>query len=193
MTKDMIYNMKARGDYNKYRSGTGRPYVWLEFSDGMGAMDRVVIELFNDIAPLTAENFRCLCTGERGEKLSYKGKPLHRVVKNGWLQGGDIENGSGAGGYSIYGGTFADESFSYPHDSAGIVGMANQGPHSNASQFYMTLKPMPCWDHKYVAFGRVIEGMRVLKLLEKAETSNDRPTEAIIISDCGQLEDGQAK
>ena len=88
MTKDMIYKMKAKGEYKKYREETGRPYVFLEFSDEVGKMDRVVIELFNDIAPLTAENFRCLCTGERGDKLNYKGKPLHRVVKNGWLQGG---------------------------------------------------------------------------------------------------------
>lgn len=187
MTKDMIYKMKATGDYKKYREGTGRPYVYLEFSDAVGRMDRVVIELFNDIAPLTAENFRCLCTGERGEKLSYKQTPLHRVVKNGWLQGGDIENGSGAGGFSIYGGTFADESFSYPHDQAGVVGMANQGPHTNASQFYITLKALPTWDHKFVAFGRVIEGMRVLRIMEKSKTTNDRPDDAIMITDCGQL------
>jgi len=188
MTNELIYKSKAKGDYKKYREGTGRPYVFLEFSDEMGKMDRVVIELFNDIAPLTAENFRCLCTGERGDKLNYKGKPLHRVVKNGWLQGGDIEPPhSGAGGFSIYGGTFADESFSYPHDQAGIVGMANQGPHTNASQFYITMKALPTWDHKFVAFGRVIEGMRVLKIIEKAATTNDRPNDPIMISDCGQL------
>merc|ERR1711988_342153 len=188
-TKELIYNMKAKSEYKKYKQATGRPYVFLDFKDEFHAYDRVVIELFNDIAPLTAENFRCLCTGERGEKLHYKGKPMHRVVPGGWLQCGDIEPPhSGAGGFSIYGGTFADESFVYPHDSAGVVGMANQGPHTNASQFYITLKPMPSWDHKYVAFGRVIEGMRVLKIIEKAETVNDRPSDAITISDCGQLE-----
>merc|ERR1711871_1633069 len=187
-TKDLIYNMKAKSDYKKYREGTGRPFVFLQLKDGFQTFDRVVIELFNDIAPLTAENFRCLCTGERGEKLHYKGTPLHRVVKGGWLQAGDIEPPhSGAGGFSIYGGTFADESFSYPHDMPGVVGMANQGPHTNASQFYITLKAMPTWDHKYVAFGRVVEGMRALNILEKAITENDRPTQDIIISNCGQL------
>lgn len=187
-TKDLIYNMKAKSDYKKYKEGTGRPFVYIDFKDDFMTYDRVIIELFNDIAPLTVENFRCLCTGERGEKLHYKGKPLHRVVKNGWIQAGDIEPPhTGAGGFSIYGGTFADESFSYSHDTPGIVGMANQGPHTNASQFYITLKEMPTWDQKYVAFGRVVEGMRALKILEKAATQNDRPMTEIIIDDCGQL------
>jgi len=127
-TKDLIYNAKAKTEYKKYKKETGRTYVFLDFTDEFSAYDRVVIELFNDIAPLTAENFRCLCTGERGDKLHYKGHPVHRVVKGGWLQAGDIEPPhSGAGGFSIYGGTFADESFAYPHDMAGVLGMANQG------------------------------------------------------------------
>lgn len=188
-TKDLIYNMKAKSDYKKYREGTGRPFVFLEFKDQFQQYPRVIIELFNDIAPLTAENFRCLCTGERGEKLHYKGTPLHRVVKGGWIQAGDIEPPhSGAGGFSVYGGTFADESFSFPHDVPGVVGMANQGPHTNASQFYVTLKAMPTWDHKYVAFGRVVEGMRTLKIIEKAATINDRPADQIIVENCGQLD-----
>jgi len=188
-TKDMIYKMKAKADYKKYREATGRPYVFLEFKDEFHTYDRVVIELFNDIAPLTAENFRCLCTGERGEKLHYKGTPLTRLVPGGWIQGGDIQPPyTGAGGFSIYGGTFADESFAYPHDLPGVVGMANQGPHTNNSQFYMTLKAMPTWDHKFVAFGRIVEGLRTLKLIEKAATVNDRPTAEILVSDCGQLD-----
>jgi len=188
-TKDLIYKMKAKADYKKYREVTGRPYVFLDLQDEYQQYDRIVIELFNDIAPLTAENFRCLCTGERGEKLHYKNKPITRVVNGGWIQSGDIEPPfSGAGGFSIYGGTFADESFAYPHDQPGVVGMSNQGPHTNASQFYMTLKAMPTWDHKFVAFGRVVEGLRALKIIEKAATVNDRPTAEILIADCGQLE-----
>jgi len=187
-TKDLIYNMKAKSDYKKYRESTGRPFVYLDFQDEFSQYSRIVIELFNDIAPLTAENFRCLCTWERGAKLHYKGTPLHRVVSGGWLQSGDIEQPhTGAGGFSIYGGTFADESFSYTHDAPGVVGMANQGPHTNASQFYITLKAMPTWDDKYVAFGRVVEGMRTLKILERVQTVNDRPTAEIVIADCGQL------
>jgi len=187
-TADLIYNMKAKSEYKKYRESTGRPFVFIDLKDEFAEYDRIVIELFNDIAPLTVENFRCLCTGERGEKLHYKGKPLHRVVKGGWLQAGDIEPPhSGAGGFSIYGGKFADESFALTHDEPGMVGMSNHGPHTNASQFYMTLKPMPTWDQKYVAFGRVVEGMRALKILEKVETTNDRPTMDIIVADCGQL------
>jgi len=187
-TKDLIYNMKANSDYRKYKDSTGRPFVYLDFGDEMAKYDRIIIELFNDVAPLTAENFRCLCTGERGEKLCFKGTPITRVVSGGWLQAGDIEPPhSGAGGFSIYGGTFADESFSYPHDQPGVLGMANQGPHTNASQFYITMKAMPTWDHKYVAFGRVVEGMRALNILQKVETYNDRPVSEIKIVDCGLL------
>jgi len=193
-TSDLIYNMRGNQAYKQYKNETGRPCVFLKLTGGDivkgsdGALDRVVIELFNDIAPLSCENFRCLCTGERGDGLHYKGIPLHRVVKNGWLQGGDITPPhSGAGGNSVYGGLFADECFTIPHDQPGLVGMANHGePHTNGSQFYITVADaLPAWDSKYVVFGRIIEGMRTVKLISQMQTKNDRPVNPILISDCG--------
>merc|ERR1712166_605271 len=191
-TKDLIYNMRGNQEYKKFKQD--RPCVFLKLGGGDltkgndGSMGRVVIELFNDIAPLTCENFRCLCTGERGAELHYKGVPLHRVVKDGWLQGGDLSPPhTGAGGESVYGGLFADECFTLKHDQAGLVGMANHGAsHTNGSQFYITLgDSMGSWDGKYVVFGRVIEGMRTMKQISNMETNNDRPVNDIIISDCG--------
>eukprot|EP00656_Telonema_subtile_P056443 TRINITY_DN9016_c0_g1_i1.p1 TRINITY_DN9016_c0_g1~~TRINITY_DN9016_c0_g1_i1.p1 ORF type:complete len:143 (-),score=35.19 TRINITY_DN9016_c0_g1_i1:58-486(-) len=140
------------------------------------------------MAPLSSENFRCLCTGERGPDLCYRGVPLHRVVKDGWIQGGDLTPPhAGDGGSSIYGGLFADECFELQHNQAGLVGMANHGePHTNGSQFYITVSDeMRSWDTKYVIFGKVIEGMRTLKQISNMDTNNDRPVNEIVISDCG--------
>jgi len=212
-TSDAIYNMRGRKDYNAYKRESGRPLVYIKLTGGdvtkanSGVLDRIVIELFNDVAPLTCENFRCLCTGERGDGLHYQGVPLHRVVKGGWLQGGgkpahystsvdqhghlgaDIDAPhTGDGGRSVYGGLFADEGFSVPHDQAGLVGMANHGEaHTNGSQFFITQAALPSWDSKYVVFGRVIEGMRTLKLIDQMETANDRPVNELTISECGML------
>lgn len=192
-TSDAIYNMRGRKDYNQYKRDSGRPLVYIKLAGGdvtkanSGVLDRIVIELFNDIAPLTCENFRCLCTGERGDGLHYQGVPLHRVVKGGWIQGGDIDAPhAGDGGRSVYGGLFADEGFSVPCDQPGLVGMANHGEsHTNGSQFFITQTALPSWDSKYVVFGRVIEGMRTLKVVDQMQTENDRPINELVISDCG--------
>ncbi|KAL2082221.1 hypothetical protein ACEWY4_022039 [Coilia grayii] len=153
-----------------------------------------VFQLFSDVCPKTCENFRALCTGEKGLSendlvLSYKGSVFHRVVPNGWIQGGDINPaGKGTGGESIYGPTFDDESFAVSHTKRGILGMANQGPHSNGSQFYITLQPALWMDRKYVAFGQLIEGTEVLQKLEDVPTQNERPTVYCRVVACGVLQ-----
>uniref|UniRef100_A0A3B3UYE1 Peptidyl-prolyl cis-trans isomerase n=1 Tax=Poecilia latipinna TaxID=48699 RepID=A0A3B3UYE1_9TELE len=151
------------------------------------------LDLFSDVCPKTSENFEALCTGERGLSesglpLHYKGSLFHRIVPNGWVQGGDISpNSRGDGGESIYGPTFEDESFAISHSKRGTLGMANKGPHTNGSQFYITLQPAPWMDKTYVAFGRVIEGVEVLKKLEESKTSNERPKYECRVSACGVL------
>ncbi|CAF1120733.1 unnamed protein product [Adineta steineri] len=157
---------------------------------------RLVFELFNDQVPETCENFRALCTGEKGQSttsgtvLHYKDSIIHRIVPNGWIQGGDIRGGRGNGGESIYGETFHDEAFVIQHNQRGILGMANKGyRHSNGSQFYITLSDACQWMSKrFVAFGRVVEGFDTLDKLERMETLNQRPIKAIKIVNCGIFE-----
>ena len=146
------------------------------------------------MCPKTCENFRALCTGERGRSrkdsscsLSYKGSAFHRVVKDGWIQGGDILNSHGNNGEAIYGSSFPDESFQLKHTDAGMVGFCNTGPHSNASQFYITLGPMPLFDQKHVAFGRVVDGMRVAQLISKEPVQNQRPIRPCVVRDCREM------
>ena len=125
-----------------------------------GRGKRVVIELYTDALPLTTANFRALCTGEKGPGLTYKGSKFHRVLSGTCVQGGDFTRGDGRGGMSIYGKSFADESFKYGHER-GCLSMANSGVDSNTSQFFVCLKRTKGWDGKHVVFGRVVSGLRV--------------------------------
>ncbi|NWS50548.1 PPIL6 protein, partial [Probosciger aterrimus] len=148
------------------------------------------LQLFSDACPRTCENFRALCAGgaksrSDGRELTYKNSLFHRMVKNGWIQGGDIITGKGDQGESIYGPTFEDESFSVHHKGRGILGMANKGRHTNGSQFYITFQPSPYLDKKYVAFGQLIEGTEVLQRLEAVPTDNERPKVPCKITNCG--------
>uniref|UniRef100_T1ITK6 Small ribosomal subunit protein eS28 n=1 Tax=Strigamia maritima TaxID=126957 RepID=T1ITK6_STRMM len=150
----------------------------------------VIFELFTDILPHTCRNFIRLCSGDAGKttdgvKLHYKGSPIHRIVPSGWLQGGDIVKGAGNAGSSIYGPLFADEGFTVSHDRFGVLGMANKGPHSNGSQFYITLAPQLWMNGKMVAFGYLISGRNVLKRIEKMKTVNERPMQSVSVVDCG--------
>eukprot|EP01123_Difflugia_compressa_P001246 TRINITY_DN11422_c0_g1_i1.p1 TRINITY_DN11422_c0_g1~~TRINITY_DN11422_c0_g1_i1.p1 ORF type:complete len:356 (-),score=78.81 TRINITY_DN11422_c0_g1_i1:52-1119(-) len=157
---------------------------------------RIVMELFPEV-PKTAENFRALCTGEkgigtRGIPLHYKGSGFHRVIKQFMIQGGDFTAGNGSGGESIYGEKFEDENFIHKHTSSMLLSMANAGPGTNGSQFFITAKATPHLDDKHVVFGRVIKGQNVVREIENLPcAAQDRPEEPVIIADCGELKPGE--
>ncbi|XP_054163987.1 peptidyl-prolyl cis-trans isomerase D-like [Oppia nitens] len=176
---------------NKTNSDTIR--CFLDINVGDEYVGRLVIELFNNVVPKTCENFRALCTGEMGigsksRPLHYKGSIFHRIIREFMIQGGDFTDFNGTGGQSIYGEKFEDENFELKHDKPGLLSMANAGPNTNGSQFFITTVPTPHLDDKHVVFGQVIKGMGVIKYLEGLQTiANDVPVERVIISDCGQF------
>lgn len=163
----------AIGDAN----GSARPRVYLDIGiDGVPA-GRIECELFSDAVPKTAENFRALCTGEKGfgalgADLHFKNCPFHRIIPNFVIHGGDIVKGDGTSGESIYGALFEDESFDLKHDAPGLLSMANPGrPNSNSSQFFITTGIQPSMDNKFVVFGRVVKGMDIVRRVESCGTS----------------------
>ncbi|XP_035000079.1 probable inactive peptidyl-prolyl cis-trans isomerase-like 6 [Hippoglossus stenolepis] len=188
-----FYEALTEDYYTKHLQNSGHQFVFMDIEIAGEAAGRLLFELFSDICPKTSENFKELCTGERGLSqsgfpLCYKGSLIHRVVPNGWVQGGDIyPESKGDGGESVYGPTFEDESFAVPHSKRGALGMANKGSHSNGSQFYITLQPATWMDRTYVAFGQVVEGADVLKRLEEVQTCNERPNYECRVTDCGVL------
>ncbi|CAH6719680.1 peptidyl-prolyl cis-trans isomerase [[Candida] jaroonii] len=145
---------------------------------------RVTFELYDDIVPKTAENFRALCTGEKG--FGYKGSFFHRVTPGFMMQGGDFTKGNGTGGKSIYGDKFDDESFDKKHDRPGLISMVNTGPNTNGSQFFITLVPTPWLDGKNVVFGEVVEGFDVVKQIESHCATNPRKLQNIVIIEAGE-------
>ncbi|XP_015856834.1 putative inactive peptidyl-prolyl cis-trans isomerase-like 6 isoform X4 [Peromyscus maniculatus bairdii] len=187
-----LYEALTLNYATKFLKDTKHDFVYLDICIDLSPIGRLIFELYCDTCPKTCKNFQVLCTGmagfsERGIKLHYKDSIFHRVVQNGWIQGGDIVEGKGDDGESIYGPTFEDENFSVPHDKRGVLGMVNKGRHTNGSQFYITLQATPYLDKKYVAFGQLIEGTEVLKELELVPTENERPMLLCSIADSGIL------
>jgi len=169
------------------------PQVFFEINVG-GAPEnlRIEFELFSNVTPKTAENFRCLCTGEKGrgnsgKKLTFEKSSFHRVIPNFMLQGGDFTKGNGTGGESIYGSKFKDENFKLKHDKPGLLSMANAGPNTNGSQFFITTVATPHLNGKHVVFGKVTKGIQHVKSIERMGSPSGKPSRKITIVECGQI------
>jgi len=180
-----------------HKNEKNHPVVFFDVTVGDEYAGRLVIELFSSVAPRTCENFRQLCTGEagtsdKGNILHYKGSIFHRVINRFMLQGGDFERQDGSGGESIYGEKFADENFLLKHETAGLLSMANAGPNTNGSQFFMTTVNCPHLDGKHVVFAQVKKGLGIITDIEAMKTDeNDRPLTTVTISDCGEILPGE--
>ncbi|XP_054258337.1 peptidyl-prolyl cis-trans isomerase-like isoform X2 [Macrosteles quadrilineatus] len=164
------------------------PKVFFDITVDGEKFGKVFIELRSDVVPKTAENFRALCTGEKG--FGYKGSKFHRVIPNFMCQGGDFELGTGVGGKSIYGTIFDDENFILKHTEAGLLSMANSGPNTNGSQFFITYTSTPWLDGKHVVFGKVVDDtFEIIQQLENYGTIHGTPWRHLLIEDCGEVKD----
>jgi len=168
-----------------------RPVVFMDVNIGETPAGRLKMELFSDIVPKTAENFRQLCTGEfrvNSRPQGYKNATFHRVVPNFMCQGGDFLKGDGTGSFSIYGDKFPDENFQEKHTGPGLLSMANSGPNTNGCQFFITTAKCDFLDGKHVVFGKVIDGMLTLRKIENVPTGpNNRPKLVVKITECGEM------
>merc|ERR1711937_409024 len=171
-----------------------RTMVVVYFDMEIGGKDagRIEMTLRADVVPKTAENFRALCTGEKGtgqsgKPLHFKGSSFHRVITQFMCQGGDFTRGNGTGGESIYGAKFADENFTLKHTGPGILSMANAGPNTNGSQFFLCTVQTDWLDGKHCVFGSVTKGMEVVKAIEAVGSQSGQTSKPVVIADCGQL------
>ena len=154
---------------------------------------RIVFGMFGDTVPKTTKNFATLCdgsagVGNAGKPLHYKGSKFHRVIPGFMAQGGDFTNGNGTGGESIYGAKFADENFELKHTKPYLLSMANAGPNTNGSQFFITFKETPWLNGRHTVFGEVIEGSDIVDKLEKIGSGSGKTSKEALIADSGILE-----
>lgn len=167
------------------------PIVFFDIAIGGQDMGRMKMELFADVVPKTAENFRQMCTGEfrkDGIPIGYKGCTFHRIIKDFMIQGGDIIKGDGTGSTSIYGPSFADENFTVKHNAPGLLSMANSGPNTNGCQFFITCAKCDFLDGKHVVFGKVIDGLLIMRKIENIPTGhNNKPKLTVVVTQCGEM------
>merc|ERR1711953_1034109 len=159
--------------------------VFFDMSIDNKSAGRVTFELYDDVVPKTAENFKQLCIGQGSGKnfMGYRGSIFHRIIPSFMCQGGDFTHHNGTGGRSIYGAKFRDENFTVKHTKPGQLSMANAGPHTNGSQFFITTIPCGWLDNKHVVFGEVIEGMSVIKDIERLGSQSGRPRANMVVED----------
>ncbi|WVQ73623.1 peptidyl-prolyl cis-trans isomerase D [Cryptococcus sp. DSM 104548] len=165
--------------------------TYFDISIGDEPAGRITFELFDDVVPKTAKNFKHLCIGDKtnaaGVKLAYAGSAFHRCIKGFMLQGGDFTRGNGTGGESIYGEKFEDENFELKHEKPMMLSMANAGPSTNGSQFFITTVPTPHLDGKHVVFGKVLSNRSLVRRIESIPTNSDKPIQPVVITSAGVL------
>lgn len=166
------------------KKSRSNPQVYMDIKIANKAVGRLRFLLRADVVPMTAENFRCLCTHEKG--FGYKGSSFHRIIPQFMCQGGDFTNHNGTGGKSIYGRKFDDENYILKHSAAGLLSMANSGINTNGSQFFITLDKTDWLDGKHVVFGEMVEGMDIVRQMEAQGSKDGKPKQKMIISDCGE-------